>query len=160
MVNNDSHLFGLPTTGLRFFRVHGLWSRPDMALFKFTKKTLEGSRIPVFKHGNHTRDFICVADIVEGAIRSSEQIAQPNSAWDGNHPYPATSNAHFRIFNIGNNNHVKRSAYLEAIEAALDKKPLKTCCPKRQATCLTPLPTLASLKKPQVINLRRRSHRA
>ncbi len=129
MAHSYSHLFGLPTTGLRFFTVYGPWGRPDMALFKFTKNTLEGQPIPVFNHGNHTRDFTYVADIVEGVIRSSDQIAQPNLAWDSNHPDPATSNAPFRIFNIGNNNPVKLSAYIEAIEVALGKKAIKDLLP-------------------------------
>jgi UDP-glucuronate 4-epimerase len=124
MAHSYSHLFGLRTTGLRFFTVYGPWGRPDMALFKFTKNTLEGKPIQVFNHGKHTRDFTYVADIVEGVIRSSDQIAQPNPAWDGNDPDPATSNAPYRIFNIGNNNPIKLSAYIEAIEAALGKKAL------------------------------------
>jgi UDP-glucuronate 4-epimerase len=129
MAHSYSHLFGLPTTGLRFFTVYGPWGRPDMALFKFTKNTLEGKPIPVFNHGNHTRDFTFVADIVEGIIRSSDQVAKPNVAWDSNNPDPATSNAPFRIFNIGNNNPVKLSAYIEAIEAALGKKAIKDLLP-------------------------------
>jgi UDP-glucuronate 4-epimerase len=129
MAHSYSHLFGLATTGLRFFTVYGPWGRPDMALFKFTKNTLEGKPIPVFNHGNHTRDFTYVADIVEGVIRSSDQVAQPNPAWDSNHPDPATSNAPFRIFNIGNNNPVKLCAYIEAIEAALCKKAIKDLLP-------------------------------
>ncbi len=129
MAHSYSHLFGLPTTGLRFFTVYGPWGRPDMALFKFTKNTTEGKPIPVFNHGNHTRDFTYVADIVEGVIRSSDQIAQPNPAWDSKHPDPATSNAPFRIFNIGNNNPVKLSAYIEAIEVALGKKAIKDLLP-------------------------------
>jgi UDP-glucuronate 4-epimerase len=129
MAHSYSHLFGLPTTGLRFFTVYGPWGRPDMALFKFTKNTLEGKPIPVFNHGNHTRDFTYVTDIVEGVIRSSDQIAQPNPAWDSNQPDPATSNSPFRIFNIGNNNPVKLSAYIEAIETALGKKAIKDLLP-------------------------------
>lgn len=129
MAHSYSHLFQLPTTGLRFFTVYGPWGRPDMALFKFTKNTLEDQPIPVFNHGNHTRDFTYVADIVEGVIRSSDQIAQPNPEWDSNNPDPATSNAPFRIFNIGNNNPVKLSAYIEAIEEALGKKAIKDLLP-------------------------------
>lgn len=129
MAHSYSHLFQLPTTGLRFFTVYGPWGRPDMALFKFTKNTLEDQPIPVFNHGNHTRDFTYVADIVEGVIRSSDQIAQPNPEWDSNNPDPATSNAPFRIFNIGNNNPVKLSAYIEAIEQALGKKAIKDLLP-------------------------------
>lgn len=129
MAHSYSHLFQLPTTGLRFFTVYGPWGRPDMALFKFTKNTLEDQPIPVFNHGNHTRDFTYVTDIVEGVIRSSDQIAQPNPEWDSNNPDPATSNAPFRIFNIGNNNPVKLSAYIEAIEESLGKKAIKDLLP-------------------------------
>jgi len=129
MAHSYSHLFNLPTTGLRFFTVYGPWGRPDMALFKFTKNTLAGEPIPVFNHGNHTRDFTYIDDIVEGVIRSSDQIAEPNSEWDSDNPDPATSNAPFRIFNIGNNNPVKLSAYIEAIEEALGKKAIKDLLP-------------------------------
>lgn len=129
MAHSYSHLFRLPTTGLRFFTVYGPWSRPDMALFKFTKSILAGEAIPVFNHGDHTRDFTYVDDIVEGVIRASDQIAQPNPEWDSGHPDPATSNAPYRIFNIGNNNPVKLSAYIEAIEEALGVKAIKDLLP-------------------------------
>lgn len=121
MAHSYSHLFALPTTGLRFFTVYGPWGRPDMALFKFTKSILADEPITVFNHGHHTRDFTYVDDIVEGVIRASDQIAQPNTGWDSDAPDPATSNAPYRLFNIGNNNPVKLSAYIEAIEHALNK---------------------------------------
>ncbi|GEN29579.1 NAD-dependent epimerase [Halovibrio variabilis] len=121
MAHSYSHLFGLPTTGLRFFTVYGPWGRPDMALFKFTKSMLADEPITVFNHGNHTRDFTYVDDIVEGVIRASDQIAEPNADWNSDDPDPATSNAPYRLFNIGNNNPVKLSAYIEALEQALDK---------------------------------------
>ena len=129
MAHSYSHLFQLPTTGLRFFTVYGPWGRPDMALFKFTKNTLAGEPITVFNFGNHTRDFTYVDDIVEGVIRASDQIAQPNPNWDSSNPDPATSNAPYRVFNIGNNNPVKLSAYIEAIEEALGKKAIKDLLP-------------------------------
>ncbi|MCH8553027.1 MAG: NAD-dependent epimerase [Natronospirillum sp.] len=129
MAHSYSHLFKLPTTGLRFFTVYGPWGRPDMALFKFTKNTLEGKSIPVFNHGNHTRDFTYVEDIVAGVIKASDQIAEPNPEWDSNNPDPATSNAPFRIFNIGNNNPVKLIEYIEAIEEALGMKAEKELLP-------------------------------
>lgn len=122
MAHSYSHLFDLPTTGLRFFTVYGPWGRPDMALFKFTKNILEDKSIPVFNHGNHTRDFTYIDDIVEGVIRASDDIAQPNSEWNSDAPDPASSNAPFRLFNIGNNNPVKLIEYIEAIESALGKK--------------------------------------
>jgi len=129
MAHSYSHLFRLPTTGLRFFTVYGPWGRPDMALFLFTRNILEGKPIPVFNHGNHTRDFTYVDDIVEGVIRASDDIAKPNPQWDSAEPDPASSNAPFRLFNIGNSHPVKLSAYIEAIEAAVGKKAVKELLP-------------------------------
>lgn len=129
MAHSYSHLFRLPTTGLRFFTVYGPWGRPDMALFKFTKNILEGKPIQVFNNGQHTRDFTYVSDIVEGVVRVSDQIAAPNPSWNSDAPNPATSNAPYRIFNIGNNSPVKLSAYIEAIEAALGKQAIKELLP-------------------------------
>lgn len=129
MAHSYSHLFNLPTTGLRFFTVYGPWGRPDMALFKFTKKIIEGEAIPVFNHGNHTRDFTFVEDIAEGVIRSSDQIAEPDPNWDSKNPSPASSYAPFRIFNIGNNNPVKLIEYIHAIEKSLDKKAIMDLLP-------------------------------
>lgn len=129
MAHSYSHLFNLPTTGLRFFTVYGPWGRPDMALFKFTKNIIEDQPIPVFNHGNHTRDFTFISDIVEGVIRSSDQIAQPDSNWDSKNPDPSTSYAPFRIFNIGNNNPVKLIEYIHAIEKALGKEAILELLP-------------------------------
>lgn len=129
MAHAYSHLFRLPTTGLRFFTVYGPWGRPDMALFLFTKSILAGRPIQVFNNGNHTRDFTYIADIVEGVVRASDQIAQPNADWNSDEPDPATSNAPFRIFNIGNNSPVNLSAYIEAIEDALEKKAVRKLLP-------------------------------
>ncbi|QQN88562.1 MULTISPECIES: NAD-dependent epimerase [Acinetobacter] len=129
IAHSYSHLFKLPTTGLRFFTVYGPWGRPDMALFKFTKNIIEGKSIPVFNHGNHTRDFTFVADIAEGVIRSSDQIAAPNPDWDSNNPDPSTSNAPFRIFNIGNNSPVKLIEYIHAIEKAVGKEAILDLLP-------------------------------
>jgi UDP-glucuronate 4-epimerase len=119
MAHSYSHLFQLPTTGLRFFTVYGPWGRPDMALFKFTQKIVAGEPIPVFNNGNHTRDFTYVDDIVEGLIRASDDIARPDVEWRGDSPDPASSNAPYRIYNIGNNNPVKLNTYIEALEVAL-----------------------------------------
>ena len=129
MAHSYSHLYRLPTTGLRFFTVYGPWGRPDMALFLFTQKTLAGEPIPVFNHGNHTRDFTYIDDIVEGVVRASDDIAKPNPGWNSDSPDPATSNAPYRLFNIGNNDPVKLSAYIDAIEEALDKKAIKELLP-------------------------------
>jgi UDP-glucuronate 4-epimerase len=129
MAHSYSHLFQLPTTGLRFFTVYGPWGRPDMALFLFTKNILSGEPISVFNNGEHTRDFTYVDDIVEGIIRVSDDIAIPDPEWNSAAPNPASSNAPFRVFNIGNNNPVKLSAYIEAIEKALGKKAIRTLLP-------------------------------
>jgi len=122
MAHSYSHLFKLPTTGLRFFTVYGPWGRPDMALFMFTKNILAGEPIHVFNNGNHTRDFTYVEDIVEGVIRASDQIAEADLSWDGLAPNPSTSSAPYRIFNIGNSNPVSLMNYIEAIEISLKKK--------------------------------------
>lgn len=129
MAHSYSHLFKLPTTGLRFFTVYGPWGRPDMALFLFTKNIINGDPISVFNHGNHTRDFTYVDDIVEGVIRASDNVAEPDPDWDSGSPNPSASNAPFRVFNIGNNNPVKLSAYIGAIEKALGKKAIKNLLP-------------------------------
>lgn len=129
MAHSYSHLYQLPTTGLRFFTVYGPWGRPDMALFKFTQKILASEPIPVFNNGNHSRDFTYIDDIVEGVIRASDDIAALDPDWRSDAPSPATSNAPYRIFNIGNNDPVKLSAYIEALEAALGKKAIKNLLP-------------------------------
>lgn len=129
MAHSYSHLFQLPTTGLRFFTVYGPWTRPDMALYKFTKNIFEGKPIPVFNHGNHTRDFTYIDDIVEGIIRTSDKIATPDETWDSKNPNPSTSNAPFRIFNIGNNRTVKLIEYIQAIEKAAGKEAILDLLP-------------------------------
>jgi UDP-glucuronate 4-epimerase len=129
MAHSYSHLFQLPTTGLRFFTVYGPWGRPDMALFKFTKNIIAGEPIPVFNHGKHSRDFTYVDDIVEGVVRASDQVAASDPTWSSDQPSPATSNAPYRIFNIGNNQPVQLIEYIEAIEAALGKAAIKEMLP-------------------------------
>ncbi|MCG6658058.1 NAD-dependent epimerase [Halomonas campisalis] len=129
MAHSYSHLFGLPTTGLRFFTVYGPWGRPDMALFKFTRHILAGEPIPVFNHGHHTRDFTYVDDIAEGVIRASDDIARPNPEWNSDSPDPATSNAPYRLFNIGNSTPVKLIDYIHAIEEVLGKPAIKELLP-------------------------------
>ena len=122
MAHSYSHLFELPTTGLRFFTVYGPWGRPDMALFLFTKNIIEGKPIQVFNYGKHMRDFTYVSDIAEGVLRITDKIATPNPDWDSDNPDPATSKAPFRLYNIGNNSPVKLMDYIEAVEEALGKK--------------------------------------
>ncbi|MEZ5844809.1 MAG: NAD-dependent epimerase [Hyphomicrobiaceae bacterium] len=129
MAHAYSHLFGLPTTGLRFFTVYGPWGRPDMALFLFTKAILAGEPIKLFNSGRHTRDFTYVEDIVEGVIRASDAIARPDRAWHSDEPDPATSSAPFRIYNIGNSNPVQLLDYVEALEAALGLKATREMLP-------------------------------
>ena len=129
MAHNYAHLFKIPCTGLRFFTVYGPWGRPDMALFLFTKNILAGKPIDVFNHGNHTRDFTYVDDIVEGVLRSLDQVATPSANWDGDKPDPATSNAPYRIYNIGSNSPVQLSRYIEVLENNLGKKAIKNLLP-------------------------------
>lgn len=122
MAHSYSHLFRLPTTGLRFFTVYGPWGRPDMALFKFTKNIINRVPIQVFNNGNHSRDFTYIDDIVEGVIRSSNHIAEASQTWSSENPDPATSNCPFRIYNIGNSNPIKLIDYISAIENELGIK--------------------------------------
>ena len=122
MAHTYSHLYGLPTTGLRFFTVYGPWGRPDMALFKFTKAMLEGKPFQVFNYGKHRRDFTYVDDVVEGVIRVLDRSAPPNLAWNGAQPDPGSSQAPWRVYNIGNNNPVELMDFISAIENALGKK--------------------------------------
>lgn len=129
MAHSYSHLFGLPTTGLRFFTVYGPWGRPDMAPIKFAKSILAGEPIDLFNQGNHTRDFTYVEDVAEAVIRASDDVARPDPNWDSDAPDPATSNAPFRIFNIGNSSPVKLSAYIEALETALGRKAITNPLP-------------------------------
>lgn len=119
MAHTYSHLYALPTTGLRFFTVYGPWGRPDMALFLFTKAILEGKPIDVYNHGKMQRDFTYIDDIVEGVDRTSQRIAQPNEQWSSDAPDPGTSRAPYRIYNIGNNQPVQLNDFIAAIESAL-----------------------------------------
>jgi len=129
MAHNYSSLFKIPTTGLRFFTVYGPWGRPDMALFLFTRSILEGKPIDVFNHGHHRRDFTYVDDIVEGVVRTLDKPAEPDPRWNANDPDPATSNAPFRIYNIGNNRPVELMRYIEVIEECLGRKAQKNFLP-------------------------------
>lgn len=122
MAHTYSHLFGLPTTGLRFFTVYGPWGRPDMALFLFTKKILAGEPIDVFNHGKHTRDFTYIDDIVEGVIRTLDRVPGPDPNHDPLNPTPATSSAPYRVYNIGNNSPVQLLRYIEVLEDCLGRK--------------------------------------
>ena len=129
MAHTYSHLFNLPTTGLRFFTVYGPWGRPDMALFLFTKNILAGKPIDVFNYGKHKRDFTFVEDIVEGVMRTLDNPAKPNSEWDSNAPDPATSSAPYRIYNIGNNQPIDLEHYISTLESCLNRTAEKNLLP-------------------------------
>lgn len=129
MAHTYSHLFSLPTTGLRFFTVYGPWGRPDMALFLFTKAIMEGKPIDVFNHGKMVRDFTYIDDIVEGVIRVIDKPAKPNPLFDPANPDPASSNSPYRVFNIGNNQPTPLMDYISALETALGKTAKKNYLP-------------------------------
>ncbi len=129
MAHSYSTLYGLPTTGLRFFTVYGPWGRPDMALFLFTKNILEGIPIDVFNYGHHRRDFTYVDDIVNGVISAMDKIAAPNPQWDSANPDPSTSRAPYRLYNIGNSRPVELVDYISILENKLNKKAQKNLLP-------------------------------
>jgi len=129
MAHTYSHLYGLPTTGLRFFTVYGPWDRPDMALQKFTRAILSGKKIQVYNYGKHRRDFTYIDDIVEGVVRVLDKPAASNPEWNGSHPDSGSSSAPWLVFNIGNNNPVDLMDYIEALENALGKKAEKIFLP-------------------------------
>jgi UDP-glucuronate 4-epimerase len=125
MAHSYSSLYGLPTTGLRFFTVYGPWGRPDMALFIFTKNILAGLPIDVFNSGYHQRDFTYVDDIVKGVLAAVDHVAAPDPNWDSDHPNPGTSNVPYRIYNIGNQTPVALLRYIEVLEECLGRKAQK-----------------------------------
>jgi UDP-glucuronate 4-epimerase len=129
MAHTYSHLYGLSTTGLRFFTVYGPWGRPDMALFLFTRNILAGKPIDVFNYGKHRRDFTYIDDIVEGVVRVIDRPAQPNEDWSGEAPDSGTSYAPYRLYNIGNNNAVELGRYIEVLEECLSRKAQQNLLP-------------------------------
>jgi UDP-glucuronate 4-epimerase len=129
MAHTYSNLYHLPTTGLRFFTVYGPWGRPDMALFKFTRKILAGEPIDVYNYGNHRRDFTYIDDIVEGVVRVMSKLPEPNPDWSGDAPDPATSRAPWRVYNIGNHQPVELMRYIEVLEDCLGMKSEKVLLP-------------------------------
>lgn len=139
MAHTYSHLFGIPTTGLRFFTVYGPWGRPDMALFLFTKAILENKPIQVFNNGNMVRDFTYIDDIVEGVVRVIDNPPAGNNSWNVSHPDPSSSAAPYKVYNIGNNNPVRLLNFIEAIEENLGIKAEKQFLPMQPgdvaATC-------------------------
>ena len=122
MAHTYSNLYGLPTTGLRFFTVYGPWGRPDMALFIFTKAIIEGRPLKVFNHGKHTRDFTYVDDIVQGVVRTLDTTAAPDPGYNATQPNPGTSSAPWRVYNIGGGQPVELMRFIELIEQELGKK--------------------------------------
>ncbi len=132
MAHTYSHLYGLPTTGLRFFTVYGPWGRPDMALFLFTKAILNNEPINVFNHGNMVRDFTYVDDIVEGIVRVIDNVPQGKKDWTGLSPNPSSSKAPYKVYNIGNNNPVKLMDFITEIENKLGRKAEKNLMPMQQ----------------------------
>jgi len=129
MAHTYSHLFNLPTVGLRFFTVYGPWGRPDMALFIFTKAILEGRPIDLFNEGRMQRDFTYIDDIVEGVVRVTDKIPERNAQWSGDAPDPGTSHAPYRIYNIGNNNPVELLHLVQCLETSLGRKVEKRMLP-------------------------------
>lgn len=129
MAHSYSHLYRLPTTGLRFFTVYGPWGRPDMAYFKFAQAISEGRPIEVYNHGKMRRDFTYIEDIVEGILRVFDRPPSPNPQWNGEYPNPSSSPAPYRIYNIGNHNPVELSQFIEILEQAIGRKAEKIMRP-------------------------------
>jgi UDP-glucuronate 4-epimerase len=129
MAHSYSSLYGLPTTGLRFFTVYGPWGRPDMALFIFAKKILAGQPIEVFNHGHHRRDFTYIDDIVTGIVGALDRVPAANSSWNSEHPDPATSRAPYSLYNIGNGRPVELNQYIALLEQCLGRKAEKILLP-------------------------------
>ena len=129
MAHTYSNLYGLPTTGLRFFTVYGPWGRPDMALFLFTKNIIAGKPIDVFNYGNHRRDFTYIDDIVQGVVRTMDHTAKPNPDWDPAKPDPGTSRAPYRIYNIGNQQPIELMHYIKVVEDCVGREAEKNLLP-------------------------------
>lgn len=147
MAHAYSHLYGLKTTGLRFFTVYGPWGRPDMAYFKFTRAILAGQPIDVYNHGNMKRDFTYIDDIVEGVVRIIDTPPQPNPKWDSNAPDPATSYCPYRIYNIGNNQTVELKHFIEVLEDCLGKKAIKNFLPMQDGDVRATYADIDDLKR-------------
>ncbi|WP_448807361.1 NAD-dependent epimerase [Aminobacterium colombiense] len=147
MAHSYSKLYNIPTTGLRFFTVYGPWGRPDMALFLFTKAILEGQPIDVFNHGDMSRDFTYVDDIVEGLLRVLDKPARPDLRWNSAHPSPESSISPYRIYNIGNSSPVRLAEFIEAIEEALGKKTIKNYISLQNGDVLATWADISDLKE-------------
>lgn len=146
MAHAYSHLYGLPTTGLRFFTVYGPWGRPDMAPMIFTRKILAGEPIEVFNQGKHERDFTYVDDIVEGVVRVLDKVAAPDPAWSSDEPGPATSSAPWRLYNIGNSDPVPLMQFIATIEQALGRKAVMEMKPRQPGDVLRTAADVSALE--------------
>ena len=145
MAHTYAHLYGLPTTGLRFFTVYGPWGRPDMAYFSFTKAILEGRSIDVFNHGRMQRDFTYIDDIIEGVVRVLDHIPCQDPSWNAEMPDPATSAAPYRVYNIGNNHPVELGRFIEVLEECLGKKAVKNFLPMQPGDVIATSADVADL---------------
>ena len=146
MAHSYSHLYGLPTTGLRFFTVYGPWGRPDMSPWLFTSAILEGRTIDVFNHGKMQRDFTYIDDIADGALRVLDRIAQPSSDFDTNAPDPASSHAPFKVYNIGNHTPVELMTFIQTIEKALGQEAKKNFLPMQAGDVVATYADVANLQ--------------
>lgn len=147
MAHAYSHLYGLPTTGLRFFTVYGPWGRPDMAYFKFTKAIFEGRPIDVYNHGKMRRDFTYIDDIVQGVVRISDRVAEPDPAFDPARPNPGRSSAPWRVYNIGNHTPVELGRFIEIIEEAVGKKAAKNYLPMQDGDVVATFADVEDLQR-------------
>ena len=147
MAHSYSHLYGLPTTGLRYFTVYGPWGRPDMSPWLFTSAILEGRPIDVFNHGKMRRDFTYVDDIVEGTVRALDRVAEPNPSFDTDHPDPGTSFAPYKLYNIGNHQPVELMTFIETIESALGMQAKKNFLPMQPGDVIATYADVEALRK-------------
>lgn len=147
MAHAYSHLFGLPTTGLRFFTVYGPWGRPDMAYFKFTKAIFEGRPIDVYNHGRMRRDFTYIDDIVKGVVRTSDLVAAGNPSWDAENPDPGRSSAPYRVYNIGNHTPVELDEFIATIERAVGRKAVRNELPMQPGDVLATYADVSDLQE-------------
>lgn len=147
MAHTYSHLYRIPTTGLRFFTVYGPWGRPDMAYFKFTQAVLAGEPIEVYNHGQMRRDFTYIDDIVDGVVKVLDQPARPNPDWDSENPDPASSNAPYRVYNIGNHQPESLENFIAAIEQATGRQAIKKYLPMQPGDVLSTYADISALNK-------------
>jgi UDP-glucuronate 4-epimerase len=147
MAHSYSSLYGLPTTGLRFFTVYGPWGRPDMALFLFTRNILAGTPIEVFNEGQHQRDFTYIDDVVQGVVAALDRAAVPDPCWDAEHPEPDASYAPYKIYNVGNQRPVPLLRYIEVLENCLGRKAVRKMAPMQPGDVRDTWADVASLAR-------------